>query len=199
MGVARDLCVFPFLEDRIGKVQLKKFSSHDAGAVEGMVEPEVRGEGVVRGGGDYAVFEEVTGLESEDADGFDADVVVSGVVDDGRIGIIGDGAGKNVRSAAARVRDVDQRNLDSFKGAVVIEIEASELADAEFGVDADQSVNFLAAVAIDIETGAYAIGDTIISATRPLQAKNPDAQIWVARVGSRAIHRIGLRDRQYTQ
>jgi hypothetical protein len=48
-------------------------------------------------------------------------------------------------------------------------------------------------VAIDIESGAYSIGDNILSATMPLYRQNPDAQIWIVRVGYRAVHRIGLR------
>jgi hypothetical protein len=45
-------------------------------------------------------------------------------------------------------------------------------------------------VAIDIETGAYAIGDSRLSAARPLQAENPNAQMWAVRVGHPAVHRI---------
>jgi hypothetical protein len=48
-------------------------------------------------------------------------------------------------------------------------------------------------VAIDIESGAYALGDSVLSATKSLYEQNPDAQIWVVRVGHRAVHRIGLR------
>ena len=56
---------------------------------------------MVRGGGDDAIFEEVAGFEAEDADGFDADVLISGGIDDGRIGIVGDGAGEDVDRASA--------------------------------------------------------------------------------------------------
>src|SRR5258708_2693647 len=45
-----------------GKVELEGFLGDEASAVEGMVEPEVGGEGVVGGGGDHAVFESVAGL-----------------------------------------------------------------------------------------------------------------------------------------
>ena len=54
---------------------------------------------------DNAVFEEVAWLEAEDANGFDADVVVGREVDDGGIEIVGDGAGENVGNAAAGVGD----------------------------------------------------------------------------------------------
>ena len=109
---------------------------------------------MVGGGGDDAVFEDVTGFEAEDADGFDADVLVGGGVDDGGIGIVGDGAGKDVGGAAAGVRDVDERDLDGFEGAIVVEIEAGELADAEFVVDMHAGVNFFAAVAVGFEAVA---------------------------------------------
>ncbi len=102
----------------------------DAGAVEGVVEPEVGGEGVVRGGGEDTVFEEVAGGEAEDADGFDADILIGGGIDDGGIGIVGDGAGENVGGAATGMGDVDEGNFNGLEGAVVVEIEAGELVDA---------------------------------------------------------------------
>jgi len=43
------------------QVEFEDFLGDDAGAVEGVVEPEVGGEGVMRGGGDDAVFEGVPG------------------------------------------------------------------------------------------------------------------------------------------
>ncbi len=108
----------------------------------------------MRGGGDDAVFEGVAGLEAEDADGFYADVLVGGGVDDGGIGIVADGAGKDVGGAATRMGDVDERDFDGLKGAVVVEVEASELVDAEFVVDVHAGVNFFAAVAIGFEAVA---------------------------------------------
>ena len=117
-------------EHRRRQNDLKMLFGDDAGAVEGVVEPEVGGEGMVSCCGDDAVFEEVAGFEAEDADGFDADVVVGGEVDDGGIGIVGDGAGENVGDAAAGVGDSNQRNFDGLEAAIEIEIEAGELADA---------------------------------------------------------------------
>src|SRR6266576_207618 len=105
-------------------------------------------------GGDDAAFERVAGRKAEDADGFDSDILVCGGVDDGGIGIVGHGAGKDVSGAAAGMGDVDERNLDGLEGAVVIEIEARELADAELVVDVHASVNFLAAVAVGFEAVA---------------------------------------------
>ena len=106
---------------------------------------------MVHGGGDDAVFEGVAGFEAEDADGFDTDVLISGGIDDSRVGVVGDGAGEDVGSAAAGMSDVDERNLDGFEGAVVVEIEACEWADTELVVDMHAGVNFFAGVAIGFE------------------------------------------------
>ncbi len=48
-------------------------------------------------------------------------------------------------------------------------------------------------VAIDIETGDYALGENILSASQPLFERNEDAQLWSVRVGHRAVHHIGGR------
>ena len=47
--------------------------------------------------------------------------------------------------------------------------------------------------AIDIETGEYEIDTDDYTATERLLARNPDAQIWLLRVGYRAAYRIGSR------
>jgi hypothetical protein len=46
-------------------------------------------------------------------------------------------------------------------------------------------------VAIDIETGAYEIDGDDFTATERLIARNPDAQIWLMRVGRPTAYRIG--------
>jgi hypothetical protein len=46
-------------------------------------------------------------------------------------------------------------------------------------------------VAIDIETGAFALGPDALTAARRLRVLQPDAEVWLVRVGSRALHRIG--------
>jgi hypothetical protein len=46
-------------------------------------------------------------------------------------------------------------------------------------------------VAIDVESGAYALGDGALAASRRLLARDPEAPIWLVRVGHRALHRIG--------
>ena len=47
--------------------------------------------------------------------------------------------------------DVDERDFDGLEGTVVVEIEAGELADSEFGVDMNESVDFFAGVAVGLE------------------------------------------------
>ena len=105
-------------------------------------------ERVIGGRGDDAVLESVAGFEAEDADGFDADVLIGGSVADSEIGSVGDGAGEDVDRAAAGVRDADEWDLDLLEGAVKVEIEMGELAHAKFVVDFDEGVDFLAAVAV---------------------------------------------------
>src|SRR5438876_11943937 len=98
-------------------------------------------------GGDDAVFQEVAGGEAEDADGFDTDILIGGGIDDGRVGIVGDGAGKNIDCAAAGGGDADKWGVDGFEGAVVGEIEAGELAETKLAGYFEAGVGFLAAVA----------------------------------------------------
>ena len=46
-------------------------------------------------------------------------------------------------------------------------------------------------VAIDIETGAYAVDHNDYMATERLLGSHPDAQIWLCRVGHETTYRIG--------
>jgi hypothetical protein len=46
-------------------------------------------------------------------------------------------------------------------------------------------------VAIDIESGGYEIDRNDFAATERLLSRNPDAQIWLMRVGQDAAYRIG--------
>ena len=107
---------------------------------------------MVGSGGADAVFEGVIGGEAEDADGLDANVLVGGGADDGGIGIVSDGAGEDVGGAAAGVGDSNEGNFDGLEGAVVIEIEAGKLADAEFAIDVHAGMDFFAGVAVGFET-----------------------------------------------
>jgi hypothetical protein len=51
-------------------------------------------------------------------------------------------------------------------------------------------------VAIDIDTREYEIDAEELKACDRLRARRPEAQIWLARVGSRYVHRFGGRDRR---
>lgn len=50
-------------------------------------------------------------------------------------------------------------------------------------------------VAIDIESGAYEIDGDDFAATERLIARNPDAQIWLMRVGRPTAYQIGRYER----
>jgi hypothetical protein len=54
-------------------------------------------------------------------------------------------------------------------------------------------------VAIDVDTGEYEIDADELTAGDRLRARLPEAQIWMVRVGSRAVHRFGGRDRRETR
>lgn len=48
-------------------------------------------------------------------------------------------------------------------------------------------------VAIDVDTGAFEVAENTLAAADPLIARNPDAQIWIVRIGYRGVHRFGPR------
>ena len=49
-------------------------------------------------------------------------------------------------------------------------------------------------VAIDVDSGIWAIGDNVIAATDHLRTKRPEAtDVWLLRVGYRALHHFGGR------
>lgn len=48
-------------------------------------------------------------------------------------------------------------------------------------------------VAIDLETGDFEIDASEIVACDRLEARHPDAQIWIVRIGSRYVRRFGGR------
>jgi hypothetical protein len=52
--------------------------------------------------------------------------------------------------------------------------------------------------AIDIDSGEYAIDRDELKAGNKLRARNPEAQIWMVRIGHRAVHRIGGHQRRAT-
>jgi hypothetical protein len=48
-------------------------------------------------------------------------------------------------------------------------------------------------VAIDVDTGTYAIDSHLLAAADRIAASKPDAQLWFRRVGSTFVHRLGHR------
>ena len=52
--------------------------------------------------------------------------------------------------------------------------------------------------AIDIESGTYEVDADELKAGNKLRKRIPDAQIWMVRVGSRSVHRIGGPQRRVT-
>jgi hypothetical protein len=48
-------------------------------------------------------------------------------------------------------------------------------------------------VAIDIETGAFELGDDLLTASKHLSARLPDAQTWFIRIGHSAVDHFGAR------
>ena len=46
-------------------------------------------------------------------------------------------------------------------------------------------------VAIDVESGDYAVADTASVAARRLRAQRPDADVWLMRVGYRTLRHFG--------
>ena len=46
-------------------------------------------------------------------------------------------------------------------------------------------------VAIDVETGDYEVAADELAASRALHSRRPNARVWLRRVGSRYLYRIG--------
>lgn len=49
-------------------------------------------------------------------------------------------------------------------------------------------------VAIDIDSGDYAVADSTMAASDALRARQPDAQIWQERIGFAAVDHFGAWD-----
>lgn len=56
--------------------------------------------------------------------------------------------------------------------------------------------NYGEIVAIDIETGDWETDASEIAACARLESRNPNAQIWIARIGSRHVRRFGGRTKR---
>lgn len=46
-------------------------------------------------------------------------------------------------------------------------------------------------IAIDIDSGGYALGENAIAASERLRARHPEAEVWLMRVGHRTLYRFG--------
>ena len=53
--------------------------------------------------------------------------------------------------------------------------------------------NYGKIVAIDIETGAFEVADTVLLTTNKLFEQYPDAQPWIIRIGHREVYHFGAR------
>ena len=54
-------------------------------------------------------------------------------------------------------------------------------------------------VAIDMDTGDYAIGDMAVTTAERLLERRPDADIWCVKVGYPALRKTGLRGRRIVE
>jgi hypothetical protein len=48
-------------------------------------------------------------------------------------------------------------------------------------------------VALDVDSGAFAIAEDSLAASRQLRERIPEAQIWCVRIGHQAVHHFGPR------
>jgi hypothetical protein len=46
-------------------------------------------------------------------------------------------------------------------------------------------------IAIDLETGAYEIGDDLLATSLQLKSRHPNAEMWAERIGFNAVYTIG--------
>ena len=53
--------------------------------------------------------------------------------------------------------------------------------------------NYGKIVAIDIETGAFEVAEELLTASKQLSARLPDAQTWFVRIGYPAVDHFGAR------
>ncbi len=54
-----------------------------------------------------------------------------------------------------------------------------------------ETAHFGEIVAIDVESGDYAIGDSVIAAAKRLRERCPDADVWSLRVGHGVLRHFG--------
>ncbi|MYD53521.1 MAG: hypothetical protein F4W96_04355 [Chloroflexi bacterium] len=46
-------------------------------------------------------------------------------------------------------------------------------------------------ISIDVDSGEYALGDSVLAATNRLRERCPDADVWSLRIGSGALRQFG--------
>jgi hypothetical protein len=83
-----------------------------------------------------------------------------------------------VRQPRYSKEEFAQRGHEIYESQVLSQVEAD---------------NYGRIVAIDIESGAFEVGDDSLTAAKQLLARCPDAQIFGIRIGHRAVHRFGFR------
>ncbi len=74
--------------------------------------------------------------------------------------------------------------------------EAGRLGDEIYERDIRQKVEDThhgKIVAIDVDSGDYAIGDMVVTAAQRLRERRPDADVWAVRVGYRTLRKFGGR------
>lgn len=77
--------------------------------------------------------------------------------------------------------------------------EAGRLGDEIYERDIRQKVEEThhgKIVAIDVDSGDYAIGDMVVTAAKRLRERRPDADVWAVRVGYTALVSFGGRSRR---
>jgi hypothetical protein len=72
-----------------------------------------------------------------------------------------------------------------------IERRGNELYEQSLRTQVEIEDNIGKTIAIDIETGDYAIDNDVIAAGRRHCAKHPDATTWTKRIGYNAVYALG--------
>jgi hypothetical protein len=72
-----------------------------------------------------------------------------------------------------------------------IERRGEELYEQTLRSQVETEENIGKIIAIDIETGEYAIDNDVITAGRRLFARHPDATTWTKRIGYNAVYALG--------
>ena len=132
------------------KVNLKQLGEDQPLRREVVRQNEMRAEWPMFRRGHDVVFEIITRSEAQYPHRFHPNILIRGRVSHRWVWLIRDGAREYVCCAAAGVRDVNRRNLNLLKCAVVLETQPRELANAQLIVDVDTGVNFLPPLAVSL-------------------------------------------------